>query len=602
MRPLAQTRNGPERIPVTPTGPSKSSRSAETFADEGEISALVENLGRFERGEIDADTWRAYRVARGVYGQRQDGIHMLRIKLPQGSVTADQLRALADTATRYSRGFGHITTRQNFQLHFVRPADVEPAVRRLAEVGITTSGAGGNTVRNVVACPFGGIAPNEVFDTTAYAEAFTRHFLRHPLGDALPRKFKVAFEGCSEDHVPIAIQDLGFRARVRVNDGKVARGFAISVAGGTSTQCTSASPLLDFLPAGEILALGEAIVRVFHAHGDRVNRQRNRLKFLVRALGFERFQALVFEQLELIRAEGTPVLPLDPEQSTEVRTPREPLPPLPVPLPSDGAWEGFLATNVQPQRQDGYSSVVVSLPLGDVTASQLEVLADLSEAFGEGSVRFTNSGQILLRWVSDNNLRTLFRALASLGLGRDGAGSAADVVACPGAEVCRLAVTQTRAVARLVECKVRTALGPIALQAKLSVHLSGCPNGCSQHHLAAIGLQGGVRKLGGRAVPQYSILVGGHVEGSEARFGEPVGKVPSRRIPEAVTRLVSLYLAERRAGEPAGAFFVRALDRARETVAPFEDLRLEDATAEDFIEPGSAEAFLVDVKPGECAA
>ncbi len=587
---------------MTSTHPSTLTPPAATFADEAEIAALVENLGRFERGEIDADTWRAYRVARGVYGQRQDGIHMLRIKLPQGSVTAVQLRALADTATRYSRGFGHLTTRQNFQLHFVRPGDVGPAVRRLAEAGITTSGAGGNTVRNVVSCPFGGISPDEVFDTTAYAEAFTRHFLRHPLGDALPRKFKVAFEGCSEDHVPIAIQDLGFRARVRSVDGKVVRGFAVSVAGGTSTLCTSASPLLDFLPAGEILALGEAVVRVFHAHGDRVNRQRNRLKFLVRALGFDRFRALVLEELESIREDGVPSLPFSPEQPPETWAPREPLPALPVPSRPDPGWEGFQATNVQPQRQAGYSSVVVSLPLGDVTAAQLEALADLSEAFGGGGVRFTSGGHILVRWVADDNLRTLFNALTSVGLGRDGAGSAADVVACPGAEVCRLAVTQTRTVARLVEGEVRTALGPLALQAELPVHVSGCPNGCSQHHLAAIGLQGSARKLGGRAVPQYSILVGGHPDGSEARFGVPVGKVPSRRIPEAVTRLVSLYLAERRAGEPAGAFFARATDRAREAVASFEDLRLEDATAEDFVEPGSAEEFLVDVKTGECAA
>jgi len=376
----------------------------------------------------------------------------------------------------------------------------------------------------------------------------------------------------------------------------------VQVAGGTSTLCTSASPLLDFLPAGEILALGEAIVRVFHARGDRVNRQRNRLKFLVRTLGFEHFRALVLEELEQIRAAGVPALPFDPDRSPGAQPSREPLPALPVPFPPDATWTAFHATNVQPQRQTGYSSVVVSLPLGDVTAPQLGALADLSEAFGDGEVRLTSGGHILLRWVSDNDLHALFRSLTSVGLGRDGAGSAADVVTCPGAEVCRLAVTQTRTIARLVEEQVRAALGPTALRSPLPLHVSGCPNGCSQHHLAAIGLQGGVRKLGGRAVPQYTILVGGHLEGSEARFGAPVGKVPSRRIPEAVTRLVALYLAERVVGEPAGPFFARALDRARETVAPFEDLRLEDATADDFIEPGSAEAFLVDVKAGECAA
>ena len=195
------------------TDPTLSGRAS--FADDREIDAFVETLGRFERGEIDADAWRAYRVARGAYSQRQDGVHMLRIKLPQGATGAAQLRALADVAVRFSRGYGHVTTRQNFQVHFVRPADLEPALRRLAKDGITTSGAGGNAVRNVVACPLAGVSPDEAFDVTPYAEAVTRHFLRHPLASALPRKFKIAFEGCAHDHVATAIHDLGFRARVR---------------------------------------------------------------------------------------------------------------------------------------------------------------------------------------------------------------------------------------------------------------------------------------------------------------------------------------------------------------------------------------------------
>jgi dissimilatory sulfite reductase (desulfoviridin) alpha/beta subunit len=210
-----------------------------TFADADEIDAFVETLGRFERGELDADQWGAYRVARGAYSQRQDGVHMLRIKLPQGAADAAQLRAISEVASRFSRGWGHVTTRQNLQLHFLRPADLEPALRRLAEAGITTSGAGGNTVRNVVACPLAGVSPTELFDVTPYAEAVTRHFLRHPLASALPRKFKVAFEGCADDHVAAAIQDLGFRARLGNERGAATRGFAVTVAGGTSSLCTS---------------------------------------------------------------------------------------------------------------------------------------------------------------------------------------------------------------------------------------------------------------------------------------------------------------------------------------------------------------------------
>jgi sulfite reductase (NADPH) hemoprotein beta-component len=598
-----------------------------SFADDAEIDAFVETLGRFERREIDADAWRAYRVARGAYSQRQDGTHMLRVKVPQGVADAAQLRALADVAARFSRGYGHVTTRQNVQLHFVRPADLEPALRRLAEAGITTSGSGGNTVRNVVACPLAGVAADEVFDPTPYAEATTRWFLRHPLASHLPRKFKIAFEGCADDHVATAIQDLGFRARLRDAGGARARGFAVSVAGGTSSLCTAGTLLVEFLPAGDVLALAEAVVRVFHARGDRVNKQRNRLKFLVRALGFEAFRALVEEELARVLREGAPRLPFDPERPPEIAAPshERPAPPAPAELalrlaaapprgpgeppavesvlaPAPGALARFRATNVRPQRQPGRAVVTISLPQGDATAPQLEALAALALAYGDGAVRLSSRGHALLRWVREEDVPALFERLAAAGLARDGAGSAADVVACPGADVCRLAVTRTRGVARLVGDAVRTRLGEAALAASLPVHVSGCPNGCSQHHLAAIGLQGSARKLGGRAVPQYFVLVGGGVDDRGVAFGKLAGKVPARRAAEAVERLAALYLAERAAGEGPPAFFARALARAKAEIAPLEELRVEDAVAEDFVEPGATEDFRPDVQAGECAA
>ncbi|WP_242344273.1 nitrite/sulfite reductase [Anaeromyxobacter terrae] len=598
----------------------------ETFADDREIDAFVETLGRFERGELDADAWRAYRVVRGAYSQRQDGLHMLRIKLPQGATSAAQLRALADVAARFSRGYGHVTTRQNFQVHFVRPADLEPALRRLAEDGITTSGAGGNAVRNVVACPHAGVSPGEVFDVTPYAEATTRHFLRHPLGNALPRKFKIAFEGCEEDHVATAIHDLGFRARVRAEGGREVRGFSVTVAGGTSSLCTSGTPLVEFLPASDVLALAEAVVRVFHARGDRVNKQRNRLKFLVRELGFEPFRALVEAELATVRAEGVPALPFDPDAAPEeappqgraaapgvaelaarvaaevLRGPGEPPAVVPARDAAPAALAAFRATNVRAQRQPGFSAVTVSLPQGDVTAAQLEVLADLALAYGDGAVRFGSDGKVVLRWAETAALPALVARLAAAGLARDGARSAADVVACPGADVCRLAVTRTRSLAGLVEERVRERLGPAALAAALPVHVSGCPNGCSQHHLAAIGLQGSARKLGGKAVPQYFVLVGGGAADGGASFGRLAGKVPARRVPEVVEKLTALYLAERREGEAAGPFFARSLEGVKAAVAPLEALRLEDAAPEDFVEPGASDDFRPETQAGECAA
>src|SRR6266540_739253 len=516
--------------------PSRGARAS--FADEREIDAFVETLGRFERGEIDAAQW-------------QDGVQMLRVKVPQGLVSADQLRALADVAARFSRGFGHVTTRQNFQVHFLRPADVEPALRRLAAAGLTTVGAGGNAVRNVVTCPLAGVSVDEVFDPTPYAEALTRHFLRHPLSSSLPRKFKIALEGCAGDHVGTAIQDLGLRAVLR--DGR--RGFAVRVAGGTSSACTSGALLLEFLPAGDVLALAEAIVRVFHARGDRTNKQRNRLKFLVRDLGLEPFRALPLESLAAVRAEGAPVLPFDPEQPPAEAPPRHAHPAAPAPSeiaarvraspprgpgeppvvspdldPSPAALELFRRTNVIAQRQAGYAAVTVAPPQGEVSAAQLEVLADLSLAHGDGTVRFASAGRLHLRWIPVADVPALHACLAAAGLARDGAGSAADVLACPGADACRMAVTRTRALARLA------------------------------------------------------------------------AKIPARRIAEALERLTALYLAGRAAGEEAGAFFARSHASAAALLAPLEELRPEDARPEDHVEPGSSEPFRPIVQEGECAA
>jgi sulfite reductase (NADPH) hemoprotein beta-component len=587
-----------------------SPRDRSTFADEREIDALIETLGRFERGEIDAEAWRAYRVVRGVYSQRQDGVHMLRIKVPQGVATAPQLRALAEAARRWSRGFGHVTTRQNFQLHFVRPADLDAALRRLAADGITTAGAGGNAVRNVVACPLAGVAPGEVFDVTPYAEAVTRHFLRHPLASSLPRKFKIAFEGCAGDHVGLGIQDLGFRARV---GGGGARGFEVTVAGGTASLCTSGELLAEFLPAGEVLALAEAVVRVFHARGDRQNKHRNRLKFLVRQLGFPAFRALVEEALETVRREGVPRLPFDAAHPPEERAPVRARAAAPTveeiraragvaPNAADApALAAFRLTNVTPQRQAGHSLVTVSAPQGDVSAAQLEILADLVAAYGDGTARLTSAGGVQLRWIAEDDVAPLFERLAAAGLGRDGAGTAGDVASCPGSEACRLAVTHTRGLARLVEDRIRAERGP-ASAVPLSVRVSGCPNGCSQHHVAAIGLQGSVRKLGGRAAPQYFVLVGGGVSPEGARFGRLAGKILARRVPDAVQRLVALYLAEHAPGESANDFFARAADRATAAIADLKELRSEEARPEDFVEPGLEAPFAPETQEGECAA
>ena len=284
-------------------------RSRLTFADRADIDEFVEKLEAFERGDLAGDAWRAFRLLRGTYGQRQEGdLHMVRVKIPQGILDGAQLRALADVADAYSRGFGHITTRQNVQFHFVKVHDAERSMRRLAEVGLTTREACGNSVRNVTGCPYAGVAEDEVFDVTPYAEALTRYFLRHPLSSSLPRKFKIAFEGCPTDHAATSINDIGWRAVER--DGR--RGFRVAVGGGTAILCRSGSVLVDFLPVEEMLSVAESVLRVFHRLGDYQHKARNRMKFLIKELGWEKWREEFDRSLAEVQAEGAIALPFDP--------------------------------------------------------------------------------------------------------------------------------------------------------------------------------------------------------------------------------------------------------------------------------------------------
>src|SRR5258708_18459793 len=291
-------------------------RARLTFADQAEIDEFVATVEKYERGEITPDQWRAYRLVRGTYGQRQTAdAQMLRIKIPQGLLAAEQLAALAEVGERYSRGFGHITTRQNVQFHFVKLHDVEPAMRLLADAGLTTREACGNSVRNITGCPYAGVSADERFDVTPYAEALTRYLLRHPLSSTLPRKFKIAFEGCATDHVALGIHDLGFRAVVAPDGG---RGFRVTAGGGTAIMVTNAGLLHEFLPASEIFRVAEAVLRVFARHGDYQHKQRNRMKFMIKALGWTRWREEYDRELTACRLRGqVPTLEIDPPATEE---------------------------------------------------------------------------------------------------------------------------------------------------------------------------------------------------------------------------------------------------------------------------------------------
>jgi sulfite reductase (NADPH) hemoprotein beta-component len=600
-------------------------RARLSFASEADIDEFVTTLERYERGELSPDQWRAFRLVRGTYGQRQSDVSMLRVKIPQGVLDTAQLHALADVADRWSRGFGHVTTRQNVQFHFLQLHDVEKAMRCLAEAGLTTREACGNSVRNVTACPYAGVAEDEAFDVTPYAEALTRFLLRHPLSSTLPRKFKIAFEGCPVDHAMTLINDLAFRGLP--TDG-APRAFRVTAGGGTAILCRSAGLLFDRLPAEDILAAAEAVLRVFHRLGDYKHKARNRMKFLIQAMGWDAWRAEFDKAFAEVRAEGGRPLPFDPEDpgleaapvgprpaapspeeaaarvaAAEVRGPGIRPPVRPVLNVLDDAFLRWSRTNVRLQKQDGFALVTITAPLGDVTGEQFRAVADLAAAYGDGTVRTTVDQNLVFRWVKRADVPALYRGLSALGLDLGGAETSADVTSCPGAEACRLAVTQSRGLGRLLADHLAARPDLVADAPDLKLKISGCPNGCGQHHVAGIGFQGSVRKVAGKALPQYFVMLGGGVEADGAHFGRIAAKVPARRVPEALERLIGLYRAERGPGEAPAAFFRRVeAARVSAVLADLEKIAPEDAVPQDFVDLAEDHEFVVETMAGECSA
>jgi sulfite reductase (NADPH) hemoprotein beta-component len=602
--------------------PKTLGRTRLSFAKESDIDEFADMLGKFERGEITPDQWRGFRLLRGTYGQRQtDDSHMMRLKVPQGLLTADELRALAAVSEEYSRGFGHITTRQNIQLHFVRLTDAETVMRRIADAGMTTREACGNSVRNITACAYAGVSATEPFDVTPYSEMMTRYFLRHPLSSSLPRKFKIGFEGCAEDHVKAAINDIGWLGRVE--NGR--RGFRVLVGGGTATMSVSGHVLYEFLPVEDMLSVAEAIVRVFHGLGDYKHKHKNRMKFLMKSLGWDKWRAEFDRALDEVKAGGGVPLPFDPSTLPTERAPAAQIAPPsvediarrvargtthgpgihPAALPaaaSEAAYVRWAATNLRHQKQAGHVAAIVTVPLGDLTSEQFRVLADLSLAYSDGTVRVTPTQNLVFRWVKREDAQGLYARLAAAGLGLADADTIADITSCPGAESCKLAVTQSRGLGKYLTDYVRANPSLIDLAPSLDVKMSGCPNGCGQHHIAAVGFQGSLRKVDGRAAPQYFVMVGGGVTSDGATFGRLVAKIPARRADVALDRLAKYYAAEHREDESAAAFFNRAdIVKVKQLLADLEPLSAESATKDDFIDLAETTEFRPETTEGECA-
>jgi sulfite reductase beta subunit-like hemoprotein len=567
------------------------------FARKADVDLFVERLESFETGKITSDEWRSFRLLNGVYGQRQDGVMMIRAKLPGGFVTPAQLEALADVAETWAGGKGHVTTRQNVQFHFVPMADVESALRRLADSGITTKEACGHSVRNWTCCPLAGVAKDEPFDPSPYVEALARHLLRGPFSSSLPRKFKPSVGGCcGTDCSQAFINDLGFLARNRTAaNGTTQRGFLMIAGGGLSTLRRSALTVEEFVPEGELLDAADAVVRVFHRIGNRHNKAKARLKWAIDKVGAPSFLAEYRAERDKIRADGGTPLVLPPQPAAPPR--RSLLAQVSTFEPGYHEWAEH---NVRPQKQSGFSAVVIRLILGDITAAQLRALATIAVSYGEGEVRTTNEQNLILRYVPDARLPSLHRELARIGLARKDANTIADVVSCPGASSCKIAVTASRGLGSQLTELLDRRPDLITAARGVDVKVSGCPNGCGQHYIAGIGFQGGMRKLAGRPAPQYLVYVGGGIRADGADFGRLLGKVPARRAAATMERLLDYYIRE---GGTNHTFWATVpTDKLRSLIADLTELAEADAVSDDFIDLGETQAFELVEGEGECAS
>ncbi len=596
-----------------------------------EIDIFETEVALRKQGKLDERLFAETRLRRGIYGQRYDNGQrhdgrkvqeiaypsgkltkgpntmwdapgMQRIKIPGGGLNAEQLETLADLAEEYSDGIAHVTTRQDFQLHYVHIDDTPTLMRRLAAANITTREACGNSVRNVTACPYAGVCPDEVFDVTPYSRALSRFLLGHPDCQNFGRKFKPAFSGCSQHACGLTnLHDLGLIAVKRSENGKEKRGFEMYVGGGLGAVPYQAKLFDPFVPPEELLPLAQAIARVFARHGEKKNRNRARIKFLIQDWGIEKFKEVVLEERKN--------LPPDPRWTDYLKDAEQFQE---APLRPGGEWpswaseafERWLRTNTRPQKQAGYVVVTVALPLGDITANQLRSMADIVRRFTKETVRTTVEQNFVIRWVSQSDLPELYNALQFVGLGEPGAGTIIDIVTCPGTDTCKLGISSSRGLA----AELRKRLAEKSFQFEepvenLHIKISGCFNSCGQHHVADLGFYGVSRKIAGYAVPHFQVVLGGEWEHNGGSYGLPVAAIPSKNIPEVVARLTDRYAAKRSSGE-SFKDFVKRIGKA-ELKAVLENLARPPADPSDrsfFSDWGDPREYtLGDLGTGECA-
>lgn len=578
-----------------------------------ELDRFEQTIGEYLAGDVEEDVFRICRLNFGIYGQRQGEHHqMTRVKIPHGRLGPEQLETLAYIAETYSRGWGHLTTRQNVQFHFVQLEQVPEVLRLLASVGLTTREACGDTVRNVTGCHLAGACPYEVVDITPWAQAATDLFLRNPIAQRLPRKFKINFSGCATDCGQAMFNDVGVIAVNRpLPDGTVEPGFKIFVAGGLGANPHAALALEEFTSREDLMPTIEAILRTFDHYGNRDNKLRARMKWLVDQLGIDELRRRIIRERRFLRASTTWPGGI-PEQvrergdapagmGTEVTADAGTVPGgVPVRIRSSSPYERWEEANVVRGRANGTVSAYAYARLGDITTEQYRGLADIQRDFGV-EVRITNRQNFALRGLREDQLRDLHARLDVLGMAEAGAELARDVVSCPGADTCNLAVTQSRGLADAIGGALEES--GLADVGGVRVNISGCTNSCGQHHTSDIGFFGLERRAHGRSAPGYQMLLGGRIGQMEVAFGQRATKLPAKAAADAVVRVVGRFANERDAGET----FADWLDRSGgasgvgKTLKDLDEFPDPDAVPDYFVDYDETGPYVAEVGPGECA-
>ena len=513
----------------------------ENWARMEEAENFAKTVKLYRQGKIDHNNFRRFRLQHGAYGTRMtDDYAMVRIKLPAGEIYPNQLEKISHLSETFSIGSAHISTRQNIQLHWVVLEDVSEIMRGLAEVGLTSREACGNTVRNIMCSPLAGVCHDEVFDPTPYAIATTKFLLRNPLNQNLPRKFKFNFT-CCEKHGMARIADVGLIPQKRDLDGKAQRGFKVFLGGGLGNKSFVAHQLEDFTPEDDLLYTSIAVLRIFDRMGNRKNMARNRMRYLVDEMGWEKFQNLVLKERSIVRATQSVIVKLDVDD-----TPQEIKRPISVSdtdgKPTPEGFSNWYKTTTYKQKQDGYCSVFITLEAGDVTANQLKALAEICREFSaEGFARNGFSQDIVFRWVNEDDLPRMYAKLLQFGLANPGSLTMASPVGCSGTTSCNLALTNSHRLAKEIQRKfLDLKLNEDDDLRDATIKISGCPNSCGQHEIATIGFYGGGGRVGKDMYPNYTMSLGGRADG-DAMLGVNCMRVPVKRIIPVILKIIELF-------------------------------------------------------------